>query len=263
MVGTYAELEFAELEFYDSAIELCCCLRYIHVDVEGFGGSIARSIINICIANRTHDRRSAGLRFAYHVTLFILVKYAACSQPLILLAHHFIHCLRCFPLPVLPTSVTMFFSGRIQDEEEFEQLQQPLLPPGREEPPLRLSKRKKWVTVTILALVLFIVDLGYYFTVTPLLEIVQDIICRKYHPSEATPGDGICKSDDVQKELALVWGWFDTLTILPGALLTIPAGILADRWGRKPALLLALFGFCLGETWMRIVCKSKILNLIP
>lgn len=39
-----------------------------------------------------------------------------------------------------------------------------------------------------------------------------------------------------------------------GVLLSVPFGILADRWGRKPVLNLSLVGYLLGEAWARVVC---------
>ena len=42
--------------------------------------------------------------------------------------------------------------------------------------------------------------------------------------------------------------------IVLGVVLIIPYGVLADRWGRKPVLLLGLLGYCLGEVWVRVVC---------
>lgn len=35
----------------------------------------------------------------------------------------------------------------------------------------------------------------------------------------------------------------------------IPYGIVADKYGRRPVLFLALFGAALQTTWVLIVCK--------
>lgn len=40
--------------------------------------------------------------------------------------------------------------------------------------------------------------------------------------------------------------------------LAIPFGILADRWGRKPVILLGLVSFPLAAGWIATVCKSRI-----
>lgn len=37
-------------------------------------------------------------------------------------------------------------------------------------------------------------------------------------------------------------------------LLAVPFGILADRYGRKKILLLALFGSFMNDAWIRLVC---------
>ncbi|KAF4215558.1 hypothetical protein CNMCM8980_010606 [Aspergillus fumigatiaffinis] len=113
-----------------------------------------------------------------------------------------------------------------------------------------------WRILLISSLVFFLVDFGFYLTVPAQTKIFEDIICRQYE------AEGDCKVALVQSELAAVNGWKDTFDALPGILLSIPYGVLADRIGRKPCLLLGLLGVILGEIWARIVCFwSQILPL--
>lgn len=42
-----------------------------------------------------------------------------------------------------------------------------------------------------------------------------------------------------------------------GLLLAIPVGILADRIGRRPLLLLGFSSFAIRHLWIQIVCKSE------
>ena len=111
----------------------------------------------------------------------------------------------------------MFFSGERQDDviDEIEQVQQPLLAPVGHPHPWAANPKKRWNTIALSAILLLVVDLGFFFTAAPLMEIIQDIICSKYHPGNAA-GGAICKSEDVQEEVALVWGWLDTFNVLPG-----------------------------------------------
>ncbi|KAJ5938157.1 MFS general substrate transporter [Penicillium verhagenii] len=103
------------------------------------------------------------------------------------------------------------------------------------------------------------VDFGFYLTIAPQTKIFENIICRNYLTAQGEPAgtiltDSVCKSEPVQVELALVNGWKETADIVPGILLSVPYGILADRWGRKPVLLLGILGSLLGEIWVRVVC---------
>ena len=43
-------------------------------------------------------------------------------------------------------------------------------------------------------------------------------------------------------------------------LLAVPFGALADRFGRKKILLLALFGMFMNDAWIRLVCEYTLLN---
>lgn len=43
-----------------------------------------------------------------------------------------------------------------------------------------------------------------------------------------------------------------------GLILSLPYGVMSDRWGRRPLLYLSLLGILLGEIWVRIVCKLAI-----
>lgn len=44
-------------------------------------------------------------------------------------------------------------------------------------------------------------------------------------------------------------------------LLAVPFGALADRFGRKRILLVALFGMFMNDAWIRLVCKYTASNL--
>ncbi|PLN79614.1 MFS general substrate transporter [Aspergillus taichungensis] len=141
----------------------------------------------------------------------------------------------------------------------------PLL--GTDQGPSPSTSRSQKRTVMIAASMLILAcDFGFYLTTAPQTEIFQDIICRNYMATmERSPDkipEVICKSEPVQSELALVNGWKETSDVLPGILMAIPYGVAADRWGRRPVLLLGMLGILLGEIWVRVVCLySAVLPL--
>ncbi|OQD60699.1 hypothetical protein PENPOL_c021G03643 [Penicillium polonicum] len=110
--------------------------------------------------------------------------------------------------------------------------------------------------VTIVTSVLImIVDIVASVPVAPRMVIFEDIICRNYYAA-AQDSEGLsnCKIEPIQSELALINGWKDTFETIPGLLVSIPFGSLADRIGRKKVLMLALVGCLLSDTWVATVC---------
>ncbi|KAM7205233.1 Major facilitator superfamily domain containing protein [Rhypophila sp. PSN 637] len=105
--------------------------------------------------------------------------------------------------------------------------------------------------IIILSLsVIFIAELAVNVGIPAMNAVIESIICSQLHP-EIVNGDGtlpfdspesVCKSADVQSYLAMVRGWNSTFEAIPGIVCAIPYGILADRWGRKPVLLLSALG---------------------
>lgn len=100
--------------------------------------------------------------------------------------------------------------------------------------------------VLLLACTLFIVSLGAYMIPVPLTRAIEDVICHNYYESIALNGtdslgqgkswngngrglvgfgrgdeidEKLCKSDDVQEELAIVKGVLSWTTTIPGKLL--------------------------------------------
>ncbi|GAD97260.1 hypothetical protein PVAR5_5933 [Paecilomyces variotii No. 5] len=134
----------------------------------------------------------------------------------------------------------------------------PLL--GIDEAQAASASRSQKLTVMIAASTLILaMDFGFYLTAAPQMKIFEDIVCRDYlaalgKAAKTSITEDICKSEPVQSELALVNGWKETSDVLPGILLSVPYGVLADHWGRKPVLLLGILGLLLGEIWVRIVC---------
>ncbi|KAK4864022.1 hypothetical protein LT330_010232 [Penicillium expansum] len=121
---------------------------------------------------------------------------------------------------------------------------------------------KKLLVSIVCAIFLLSADFGFFMSTAPQIAVYEEIICRNYQatlhgagndtliPPEVNP----CKSEAVQGELALVIGYQNTFDVVPGLLLSLPYGVMADRWGRKPLVYLSMLGILLGEVWVRIVC---------
>jgi hypothetical protein len=104
---------------------------------------------------------------------------------------------------------------------------------------------------------IFLVEVGDFMQRAPLMRIMEDIICRRYYESALNAGIDLslpipekdCKGPVVQSELAMVRGWDATFSCIPGLLLAVPYGVIADKFGRKLVLTLGLLGAVLSVVW--------------
>ncbi|KAL4952822.1 major facilitator superfamily domain-containing protein [Aspergillus filifer] len=140
-----------------------------------------------------------------------------------------------------------------------------LLPPEPQSQPPSQPEHPNAHNIALLVFIVAItIDFGDYLSTTPRTQILENIICHNLHPDAATasnPNPPICKDADVQSELALINGWKETFDLLPGIILALPYGVMADRWGRKKVLLLSLLGLVLQEGCLRLICWNS--NFIP
>ncbi|KAE8392302.1 major facilitator superfamily domain-containing protein [Aspergillus alliaceus] len=96
----------------------------------------------------------------------------------------------------------------------------------------------------------------------PLTRLYESIICYQYYeqsdPSRIDPGGNVpeqwCKIAPVQGDVALIRGYEALFTYIPGVILAIPYGLLADKWGRKPVVLLSVGGILLSMNATLLVC---------
>ncbi|KAI7238202.1 hypothetical protein KC330_g2675 [Hortaea werneckii] len=130
---------------------------------------------------------------------------------------------------------------------------------------------RRWQTLTyLLMLVIFLVGAADSIVESPTTRIFESVICYRYFESEdpskiqlgrAAVGPGAiggveeryCKADSVQQQLASLAGYQTLFEGFPSLLLAVPFGWLADKYGRKPVLMLGLFSFLLKFLWIQMV----------
>ncbi|PNS16729.1 Quinidine resistance protein 1 [Sphaceloma murrayae] len=130
--------------------------------------------------------------------------------------------------------------------------------------------RPRAILILIL-IVIAIFTLGDTISDTPQKRIFESIYCYKYWEehdptkllvSRENVGPGAiggveekwCKVASVQADVAMLRGWQIFFDGIPSLLVAIPFGILADRIGRKPIVMLGIFSFILRISWMQFVC---------
>lgn len=106
-------------------------------------------------------------------------------------------------------------------------------------------------------LVMVLTNFAGFFIDTPYTQILEATICRSFHPDIVSGADPRCKDNDVQSELSLINGWSLTFTLIPGLLMAVPYGMLADSIGKKFVLNLSIFGFALSQITTILICKKN------
>ncbi|KAF1848741.1 MFS general substrate transporter [Cucurbitaria berberidis CBS 394.84] len=138
----------------------------------------------------------------------------------------------------------------------------PLVPPP--------SKKKPWVLLVLLAFALVaIIDVGAFLAEPPKIRVYEANLCllyyREHDPSVIGDNGAIpeqlCKVDAVQQKMAMIFGWQDMFDAIPGILLAVPFGTLADRIGRKWIFAASLMGLQLSSAWALLICYFKTLPL--
>ena len=156
----------------------------------------------------------------------------------------------------------------------------PLLSPAREGIVVGLEQTSKqsWHTLSyVLIAMIFLVSVADEMQQSPLERISESVICYRFYEradpskirigrSAVGPGaiGGVdemwCKTDTVQDKLASLNGYQQLFDGFPSLLLAVPFGWAADRYGRKPLLLLMLMSFVMKAGWVQIVLWVSLLH---
>ncbi|KAI8938149.1 hypothetical protein NX059_005815 [Plenodomus lindquistii] len=132
------------------------------------------------------------------------------------------------------------------------------------------KQKKPWVFFVVFVFALIsIIDVGAFLADPPKTRVFEANIClgyyREHDPSVIGDNDSIpeklCKVDAIQQKLAMIFGWQVTFDVIPGILLAVPLGALADRVGRKWIFAASLMGLQLNSAWVLLICYFKNLPL--
>lgn len=112
-------------------------------------------------------------------------------------------------------------------------------------------------------LMLFVDGLGYFMSLAPQTRLFEDIVCRQYYEWDRSgpggaggPSEEMCKDPAVQDVVARLFGWQTFFDGIPGLLLAMWFGILADQQGRRRVFFLSVVGSALSSCWILFICKS-------
>ncbi|KAF2868247.1 major facilitator superfamily domain-containing protein [Massariosphaeria phaeospora] len=150
----------------------------------------------------------------------------------------------------------------------------PLISPTLSEspfaPPLVPKKKKPWIVlIGVIYLLVAIIDVGAYLAEAPKTRVFEANLCIRYYethdPSKIGPdgtvAEHLCKEDEIQQKLAMIFGWQDMFDAIPGILLAVPFGLLADRVGRKWVFAASLMGLQFQLAWVLLISYFRSLPL--
>ena len=164
-----------------------------------------------------------------------------------------------------PTSETCPLLQHAQDNQTLDTFPPPT--PGPSASKRKASSLRLYVTIIILLLNLT-ANFTYQLQALPRFRIWEIIYCRKYyqeHDSSLIGPGGVveerfCKIENVQSQVALLKGWLEFFSGLPGLFLAVPYGMLADRYGRKGIITACLAAIWVEQGWIYVVSEYQTLT---
>ncbi|KAF2279648.1 MFS general substrate transporter [Westerdykella ornata] len=132
------------------------------------------------------------------------------------------------------------------------------------------KEKKPWIILCVLLFLLVsIVDVGAFLAEAPRTRVYEANLCLRYYeehdPTKIGPGgtipEELCKQDTIQQKMAMIFGWQDLFDAIPGILLAVPFGTLADKRGRKWVFIASLMGLELSMAWTLFICYFRSLPL--
>ncbi|KAM7187475.1 MFS general substrate transporter [Rhypophila sp. PSN 637] len=121
-------------------------------------------------------------------------------------------------------------------------------------PSIDTSRRTRLLILICISIVA--ADFAILLSKAPQLSILQSLVCEDHRNTtkiKGKPEHDFCKSDIAQGELAILTGWKERFDTIPGIILALPYGYAADRYGRRPILLLSLLGVILEGIFERLI----------
>ncbi|KAF1991443.1 MFS general substrate transporter [Aulographum hederae CBS 113979] len=121
---------------------------------------------------------------------------------------------------------------------------------------------------TLLFIFIAVASAGDFLTQPAQTRVFESIYCREYylaHDPSLIGGDGregvaekFCKVAEVQGKVAMLKGWQTSLDGIGSLLFVIPWGWFADKYGRKPQVVLIGLALTLRLVWIQGICWFRL-----
>ncbi|KAM6486659.1 major facilitator superfamily domain-containing protein [Trichoderma sp. SZMC 28011] len=135
--------------------------------------------------------------------------------------------------------------------EESQRQHEPI--PAEDEAPPRILKAARWqvktpkTAVRMYAFLEFLIVASGMMLMVPVYRLIEDTVCHVYYQDDSLDliDEMKCKKDEIQAQMAYLLGWLGLFHSILSLLTTFPFGLLADKIGRKPTMMLAYGGMTL------------------
>ncbi|KAH6962868.1 major facilitator superfamily domain-containing protein [Fusarium avenaceum] len=177
----------------------------------------------------------------------------------------------------VPSRAKRRFATPVPSRDAFVEEQELLLQPqdqcveGQNEvvinEPNPLRQHFKLLALGYLSFIFLKLSPGMFNTI--LSQILEGILCRQYHDTTDPTSDPRCKDESVQGELSILLSMKATFELLPTVIFSIPYGLAADVYGRKPVLIIATMGCViyglvnLVICWLPEIFPMRLLLAVP
>ncbi|KIW46584.1 uncharacterized protein PV06_02249 [Exophiala oligosperma] len=151
-----------------------------------------------------------------------------------------------------------------EDEQPRQQQQSTESQPLLQEPTPENTAHKPPPSRTIfwkLYALVFCINIAFQILIPAQTEVFENIYCKQWyhkHPRPDLPAHGpvpesFCKISPVQTQVSSLKGWLEVSQAVPGLLLSIPIGVLADRIGRRHIFIANASSIFLMQVWITAV----------
>ncbi|KAI1739703.1 major facilitator superfamily domain-containing protein [Xylaria scruposa] len=116
--------------------------------------------------------------------------------------------------------------------------------------------RNGWFSVDfwLCTMLMFLVEFGCAILGAPSPRLLEMAVCEDYYRNTGNaPTLRDCKIQEVQIQLGFLLTALSTFSVLAATLMQIPMGLLADKMGRKSALILNIISILLYWGWIPLV----------
>ena len=108
----------------------------------------------------------------------------------------------------------------------------------------------------------FLTTFGSAITSIPSTRLIESAVCQRHYGTDKQIAEHICKDSRVQTDMAQLLGAMASFSALPGLLLTIPYGVVAEHVDRRFILLANSMSNVGAMLYMVAICVFQLRSFL-